>query len=224
MSDKQDQARYLAAGLFFVTAIVGLIFVIFTIGKNQGFHQKKFTVTVLFRNIGGLNEGAPTRLAGVNVGNVETIDFLPQPREGRRVKVVLGIAEKYRGQLAGSVRFMIRTEGLLGEKLIEIAPLDDGKPMDLARPIIGEDPLDVQDLATVFAGAAESFTKTSENLQHIDLQGLAGMMQDSSRSLLMTSDGINDILAEFKGITRKSKRILDRLETRLIDGNLFRVF
>jgi len=94
----------------------------------------------------------------------------------------------------------------------------------LNEPIIGEDPLDVQDLAEVFAGAAQSFTETAEQLSQIDLLTLTEVMGETSAALLVTSEGINDIMSELQDITRKSKRLLDRVEQRVIDGNLFRVF
>ena len=89
--DKKELIRKFAAGLFLLIGI-GLIFVfIFTIGKDKGFVQQKFKVVVLFRNVGGLIEGAPIRLSGVNVGTVGNIDFLEGNIQGRRVKVTLNI-------------------------------------------------------------------------------------------------------------------------------------
>ena len=52
----------------------------------------------MFTHVGGLTEGAPTRLAGVTVGTVGSIDFLPEPIEGRRIKVSLNIFDKYKNQ------------------------------------------------------------------------------------------------------------------------------
>jgi len=49
-------------------------------------------------------------------------------------------------------------------------------------------------------------------------------MEDSSRSLLITSEGVNDIMDEMQDITRKSKRMFDRLEQKIIEGDLFKVF
>lgn len=224
MSENKAMMRNFWAGLFFVIGIVLIFFMVFTITKDTGFRQKKFPVVVLFRNIGGLSEGAPVRLSGVNIGNVDAINFLPESVQGRRVEVTIGVFEKFRKQLDGNARFVIKTEGLLGEKLVEIYYVDYGPRLDLSHPVMGEEPLDVQDLAAVFAEAAESFTKTSENFRQIDIKDLSVIMSESSRALLMTSEGINDMISEFKGVTRKSKRVLDRLEQRVIDGNLFRVF
>lgn len=222
--DKKEFIKKFAAGLFLLIGI-GLIFVfIFTIGKDKGIVQQKFKVVVLFRNVGGLIEGAPIRLSGVNVGTVGSIDFLEENIQGRRVKVTLNVYDKYKRQLDQSARFAVQTEGILGEKLVEIRVAENGEKLNLNEPIIGEDPLDVQGLAEVFAGAAESFTKTSHELSQIDIVELSRVMKESSEALSETANGVNAMMKDLKAVTQKSKRLLDRIEQRIIDGNLFKVF
>lgn len=223
MDHKELKVKF-SAGLFFIIGILTILIAIFAIGKDKGLAQSKFQVTVLYKNVGGLIEGAPVLLAGVNVGNVANIDFLEREFQGRRVKVILNIFSRYKKQLQKNAVFAIKTEGILGEKLIEIDILEEGSKIDLSQPVIGEDPLNVQDLAEVFTKAAESFTKTSEQLSQIDIRELSEVMEESSRALLITSKGLNAILDELQYITIKSKRLLDRLEQRLIDGTLFKVF
>ena len=223
--EKEELTQKISAGLFLVIGLFLIFLFIFILGRDKGLAQAKFQVEVLYRNVGGLMEGAPARLAGVNVGTVAGIDFLDSEIDERRVKVTLNILQKYRRQLAGqSLTFAIKTEGILGEKLIEMDVVKGGRPSDLSRPVMGEDPLDVQDLAEVFAQAAESFTKTADQLSQIDVVGLTEAMGDSSQALLTTSEGINEMMDELQEIVRKSKRLLDRVEQRIIDGNLFKVF
>lgn len=223
MGQKEFMTNFLA-GVFFLVGLGLILMVIFTIGKNRGFTQPKFRVEVLFRDVGGLIEGAPVQLAGVNVGTVSDINFLEEEFQSRRVRVRLSIFDKYKRQMEQKVRFVIKTEGILGEKMIEINVGGGGKVVDLNQPIIGEDPLNVQDMAEVFANAAESFTKTSEVFNRVDIQELSEVLSETAQSLSVTSKGINTILTEMHYISIKSKRLLDRLEQRIIDGNLFKVF
>ena len=223
MERKEFMIKFLA-GIFFLIGLGLILMVVFTIGKNRGFTQPKFQVEVLFRDVGGLIEGAPVQLAGVNVGTVSDINFLEKQFQGRRVRVKLNIFDKYRRQMEQKVRFVIKTEGILGEKMIEINVGEGGGPVDLNQPIIGEDPLNVQDIAEVLANAAESFTKTSEAFNKVDVQELSEVLSETAQSLSATSKGISAILTEMHYISIKSKRLLDRLEQRIIDGNLFKVF
>lgn len=222
--DKKELTKELSAGLFFFSGIFLLIVFVIVLGGNKGLAQSKFQITVLYRNVGGLMEGAPVRLAGVNVGTVDRIEFLDQEFNGRRVEVTLNVLSRFRKQLENNLRFMIQTEGILGEKLVEINVLREGPHVDLKNAVIGEDPLDVQDMAEVFAKAAGSFTDTADQLSKIDIIGLTSAMEESSESLLITSRGINEIMDELQEITKKTKRLLDRVERKVIDGNLFKVF
>ena len=222
--DNKELTKELLAGLFFFLGILILAVFVIVLGGNKGLAQSKFQVTVLYRNVGGLMEGAPVRLSGVNVGTVDRVEFLEQEFNDRRVEVTLNILSKYRKQLENNLRFTIQTEGILGEKLIAIDVLREGPRVDLQNPVIGQDPLDVEDMAEVFAKAAESFTETADQLSKIDIVGLTRVMEESSESLLLTSRGINEVMDELQEITKKTKRLLDRVERKVIDGNLFKVF
>jgi ABC-type transporter Mla subunit MlaD len=224
MSESRERIKNILSGIFFIGGVALIVTAVFLIGSERGLTQSKFKVTVLFRDIGGLIEGAPVQLSGVNVGTVSNISFLDQDVQGRRVRVEVSIFDRYKKQLAQNVRYAIKTEGILGEKLMEIRVLSGGPPIDLNRPLIGEDALNVQDLAEVFAAAAESFTKASDDFSKVDVQELSKVLSETAQSLAKTSKGINAVLTELHYISIKSKRLLDRIEQRVIEGNLFKVF
>lgn len=112
--------------------------------------------------------------------------------------VRLSLYKKYKKQLQKSVNVAIITEGVLGDKMIEISTAPDGYRADLAKPVIGEDPLDVQNLAETFGEAAVA--------------------------MLETSKALDRITRELDSISGTTKRLLNRVEQRIIDGTLFRVF
>ncbi len=186
------------AGLFFVTGLVLIVMSIFVIGLDKGLTQPKFQATALFNEVGGLVEGSPIRISGVDVGVVGRINFLVEPIEGRSLKVTLNIFKKYERQFRRCSRISIRTEGVLGQKIIEISEDHSRKVFDVTQPIIGEDPLDVQDMAVVI-------TRTALGLQK-------------------TTSGIDDVVSEWKYISRKTRRLLNRVEDKLVEGDLFKVF
>ena len=196
--DKKDFVRKFAAGLFFIFMIVLLAWVVFKIGSERGLTQPKFQMAVMYRTIGGLSLGAPVTLSGVHIGTVGDVDFVEPAVSGRTVKVVLTLYKRYESQLHHSIGFVIKTEGVLGEKIIDIVTDPNYYREDLTQPIIGEDPLDVQDLAKSFGDAAEAFSESSAN--------------------------INAMMKELRRISASSTRLLNRIEQRIIDGNLFKVF
>ncbi len=196
--EKRDFVKRLYAGIFFVIGILLISVVIMAIGIEKGMTQPKFQAKVLFREVGGLTLGAPIRLSGVNIGSVAAIDFVPEKIEGRGVQVTMNLFRRYRKQLEKATEVAIKTEGILGGKIVAISAEPNVPLMDLSRPVIGADPLDVQDLAESFGDTAVSLTETSK--------------------------GINSIIEEMQRISRTSKRLLDRIEQRIIEGNLFKVF
>jgi phospholipid/cholesterol/gamma-HCH transport system substrate-binding protein len=197
MEDKNILKRFFA-GLFFIVGLALIGLVIFIIGLDKGLTQPKFQVIVLFDEVGGLVEGSPIRLSGVNVGIVGNIDFLNQPIEDKSLKVTLNIYKKYEFQFRKCSRISIKTEGVLGRKLIEISEDHNRKMFDVTKPIVGEDPLDVEDMAVVLTHTAASIQKTS--------------------------DEANEVLDEWKYISHKARRMMNRLEDKVVEGNLFKIF
>jgi hypothetical protein len=195
---KDDVMKQFWAGIFFLLGTLLVAGVIFFIGFNKGFAQPKTVIEVLFDRVSGLAEGAPVRLSGVTVGLVESIGFLDEEILGRGIIVKLGVYKKFEGQVRLSTRVAIQTEGVLGSKYVEIGRRPFEKELDIDRPVMGDPMLDVYDIAEVLKDTAKGFNQTTED--------------------------ISSIMVELKNISRKSKRILDRLEKRIIDGTLIKVF
>lgn len=195
---KDDRSKQILAGLFFVLGCALVCFVIFFIGFNRGISRPQFSVEVLFDKVGGLAEGAPVRLSGVAVGTVRSIDLLDQDVAGRGIRVSLGIYRRYEKQLMRSTSISIQTEGVLGAKYVEIDRRPGQELLDVSRPVLAEPLLDVYDIARVLESTAGSFNETTR--------------------------GINSMMGELQGISRKTKRLLDRIERRVMDGNLFKIF
>ena len=196
--DNQANFKKIAAGVFFVSGLILIAVSVFFIGIDRGLSQPKFQVITLFNEVGGLAEGAPIRISGINVGVVGSVDFLDEPIEGRSLKVTMNIFKKYVFPFRKCSRVSIKTEGVLGQKLIEISEDHSRKVFDVSRPITGEDPLDVEDMAGVITRTAISLQKTSE--------------------------GVNDVMGEWKYISRKTRRLINRVEEKLVEGNLFKIF
>ncbi|MCX5681727.1 MAG: MCE family protein [Candidatus Omnitrophica bacterium] len=207
--EQKEYSRNIYAGAFFIIGIILIGVVVLTIGIEKGITQPKFQMQVFFREVGGLIIGSPIRLSGVNVGTVAKIDFIKEEVDGRNVAVTLNLFSRYRDQIEQGYNFRIKTEGVLGQKFIEISKdktgqkktIDFKNPIigeDFKNPIIGEDPLDVQDLANTFGATAISLQQTARATDAMMLE----------------------IKERFKGF----KRTMNRVEERMIDGTLFKVF
>jgi phospholipid/cholesterol/gamma-HCH transport system substrate-binding protein len=198
MENNGGHLKKLAAGLFFIIGLSLIALSIFFIGLDRGLTEPKFHVIALFNQVGGLVEGSPIRISGVDVGVVGAVDFLSQPIKGRSLKVRLDIYKKYEFEFRKCSKISIRTEGVLGQKLIEISEDHSLKVFDPTAAIIGADPLDVEDIAAVITSTAVSLQAASQGLQ--------------------------DVLHEGKYISIKTKKLLNRIDEKLLEGNLFKFF
>jgi phospholipid/cholesterol/gamma-HCH transport system substrate-binding protein len=108
-------------GLFFLVAILLAGLLIFRIEDLRlGAHAGK-TVTVVFKDVSGLEEKAAVRVAGVGVGKVTRIRLI----EGRAF-VDIGLEKEV--DLRQGATAEIASQGLLGEKYVELVPGPIGAP------------------------------------------------------------------------------------------------
>lgn len=131
-------------GILIVTA-VGLLaaFVLVMGGIN---FQPTYPLYVNFDNPGGLQTGAPVKIAGVRVGKIEKIDFRgAEPRKtGKREKLVqleLAVEKRYQSAIHDNATFFVTTQGVLGEQFLAIEPGSDDRPVLAAKAVVdGLDP------------------------------------------------------------------------------------
>ena len=195
-------SKEVLAGAFFIIGIITVIIIALVLAGKTGLGEPKYYLDVVFNDVGGLRVGAPVRVAGVDVGTVVNIEFIDNPIHlDKRVKVSLSILTKYKEEVDKCSLFLISTEGLLGDKLINIQLPKKGEAPQLAKRgefIVGQDPLDIKNLADDFSETAKYFTYLSKKM--------------------------TDMFEELRKMAITSKRILDRVEDRIIEGGLFNLF
>ncbi len=111
-------------GIVLVVAMLVLLFGILSVGKLFNLFAKNYQLVALVRSAAGLPHGAPVALAGERVGKVEAIDFIPMGEKPAdfNILVHLTVAKKVESQIRRDSRVRLRTQGLLGDKYIDISP------------------------------------------------------------------------------------------------------
>lgn len=97
--------------------------------------QPTFTVYVSFQNPGGLQSGAPIRIAGVKVGRVSELEFRgglidpvthqPEPT----IRAVAKIERRYNTAIHDNSRWFVTSQGVLGEMFLAIEPGSSDRPL-----------------------------------------------------------------------------------------------
>ena len=114
----------LKIGIVSVVAIGLAMFLIFLLGSAGGFFWERYSLKVVFDNVPGLKEGAPVRVAGVEVGAVSAVDFI-----GDRVEVTVEVADRHRSRITTGSRAILGQVSLLGEGAVDITPSSQGEPI-----------------------------------------------------------------------------------------------
>jgi phospholipid/cholesterol/gamma-HCH transport system substrate-binding protein len=118
-SQKQLKWSQLRVGLTVLFASVTLAVLIFVMSGTGGWFSRKITVRSYFDNAGGLREGAPVRLAGVDIGNVSTVKIVPG-KPTTPVEVTMKVNTKYSFDLKKDSVTLLTTAGVLGETYVDV--------------------------------------------------------------------------------------------------------
>jgi phospholipid/cholesterol/gamma-HCH transport system substrate-binding protein len=128
-------------GLFVLLGFAALVFLTTQLpssGLKLGNGKAGYRVVAKFDNIGDLKAGSPVSMAGVRIGEVESIRFDPQDY---KAAVTLRIDNSY-NQIPDDSDASIQTQGLLGGKYIGIGPggsdmyLKDGSTISFTQSAI----------------------------------------------------------------------------------------
>jgi len=156
-------------GFFVVTTLLILAAGIFLIGNKKFLFSPTYRLKADFPNVSGLNNGADVRVGGIHEGTVTRID-LPS-RSDQKVTVEMSMERSTQNVIKKDSIASIKTEGLLGDKYIEVSFGSNKMATVQDGDVIGAQPaVDVSDLATSTATAAKagatSFQEDMEALKH----------------------------------------------------------
>ena len=106
-------------GVLVVLALVILGVGIFLVGSKSSMFSPTYILKANFQNVDGLVNGAGVRLGGIDQGTVTAIDLPSQP-DGS-MTVVMKLRSSTRNLIKKDSRASISTEGLLGDKFVDIS-------------------------------------------------------------------------------------------------------
>lgn len=132
----QQQLRWseLRVGLTVVFASVTLAILIFLMSGTSGPFAKKLTLKSYFQSTEGLRVGAPVALQGVTIGNVKSIQVVPEAEHQLApVLVTMKVGRQYAFLIKKDSIANLATAGVLGELFVDILsrnakgpPAEDG--------------------------------------------------------------------------------------------------
>jgi phospholipid/cholesterol/gamma-HCH transport system substrate-binding protein len=193
-------------GLFLLLSIailVGFLFILGTFDFSEG-----HVLYVDFTSSGGLRNGAKVKIAGVPAGKVKDIEFIGGKVRNQKgdpiyVRVRMEIEPTMAPTVTEGTQVFVSTEGILGEKYLELSPgPEDGPSLPAESIIAGDDPVEMQ---VLMSRGAETLEKVQQ------------MLDGDSGELESIGDSLRQVLGRVDRITQT---IDDELPGLLEEGRL----
>ena len=180
---KTTAGQKVKIGIFTAVGIAILVIGIFIIGSRKNMFSDTFSIYGTFRNVGGLMVGNNVRFAGINVGTVEEIVI----ENDTMVHVDMRLQSRLKAFLRSDAVASIGSDGLMGDKLVMIAPGQASTEMlkDGSR-IVTVNPIDFDKIIGRIANVATNAEVITASLASISSQISGG--KGSLGKLIYTDD------------------------------------
>ena len=200
-SQKQLKWSQLRVGLTVLFASVTLGVLIFVMSGTGGWFTHKISLHSFFDNASGLREGAPVRLAGVDIGNVTSIRIVRE-KPTTPVEVTMKVNTKYSFNLRKDSVTLLSTAGIPGETYVDVDSSGAKGPEAIdGDTLAARDQPDIQDVVRASQGTLQNMDALLKRVDRIVAfiesgQGTIGKVIYSPALY----DQLNATVLEFKGL------------------------
>lgn len=200
---KKNTGNKIRLGIFVSIGIVLFIVGIYFIGDRQQLFCDTFRIRGVFKNVNGLKVGNNVQFSGINIGTVEKIEIISDTS----VRVNMTIEEKTRKFIKKNSIAVIGSEGLMGNKILNIIPgTNDEKWIENNDLIKTSVSVSIDEILVKIKVTADNAATISDQLVEILLKVNSGngtinrLLQDST-----IAENINKTIINLK----KSSKGLD---------------
>ena len=212
----------ITVGVVGILIVVALVVAVFSYNKIP-FINGKSDYSAYFTEAGGIKSGSDVRVSGLSVGRVSSVKL-----EGTKVKVSFTVDDDV--ALGDRTEASIKTETVLGTKMLEITPRGDGKltgaipvertrsPYDLPTAL-GDftstiSALDTTKLSSALTTLANTFKDTPPDLK-VALEGVARF----SSTLDDRDAKLRNLLANANKVTAVLAKRSDQIASLVVNAN-----
>ncbi len=239
---KQVSWNELRVGLFVLVGLFLLAIGIFYV-TGPGILGPKYRLTTFLPEVEGLSTGAPVRLDGVEIGNVDAIHITPrtpnQPLDPKRnIEVIMRIDKNYQTEVRTDSVASLVTEGLLGNRYVTIRRGLTGTPLKEGDEVKGQEEKAIKQVVERSAEVLGNLSALSDQIRQL-VDGvqrgkgtLGKLLTDDAayahlNSILSRSDQMVSNIQAGQGslgkvvasdeIYNKAYKAVDRVDTMLAD-------
>jgi phospholipid/cholesterol/gamma-HCH transport system substrate-binding protein len=216
----RDRWIELRVGIAVVLAMIILVWGIIWV-KEYRFRQERYTLSVLFPNVGALDVGDPVAVLGVKKGEVEQIKLYKGD-----VLVTMNLTTDVK--LKEDAEFTVMNIGLMGERFISVQPGHGEKSLDLSQPargfydtgipevmgMMGQMIAEIRTLTGYLKGALgtewseEKIKETIKNVNQLS-SDLASLLKENKPKIDKSINDLSYASSELKEMVNQNKPKLD---------------
>lgn len=197
-----------------MASLVLLLVLIFFIGKQQNLFTSTFSVYANFKNIAGLKTGNYVRFAGITVGTVDNIGII----NDTTVRVDFLLQESIRPYIKTDVVANIGSDGLMGDKLVQLGPGSNSAPLVKdGGQLRASDPADMDrmmaKIGTIADNAASLTGGLSDLVARINSgQGSLGRLVTSDKLAKQLESTVSTTKNTVANINQTASSVKDNME------------
>lgn len=169
-------------GLFVTIGTLVLVVALYLIGSNQSMFGSTIRISAQFYNVNGLMQGNNVRYAGIDIGTVDKIKI----ENDSSVTVYMLIEKKHSQYIKKNALAAIGTDGLMGNKLVNINPgRGSSEPVVDGDMIASLKPVETDEMI-------RTLNATNENLEAItgDLRSFTSRINTDKGLLRLIEDSV----------------------------------
>lgn len=164
--EKQEKNN-IRLGLFVMAALLLLIVSFYTIGKNNTLFGPSFKLRARFSNLNGLIAGNNVLFSGIQAGTVKNTELI----NDSTIEVTFLINNKIKNHIHKNALAWIGTEGLMGNKIVNISPgIGSSKKVESGDLICSKKIINTDELMQSLSATTSNVAILSETLKNTALR------------------------------------------------------
>jgi phospholipid/cholesterol/gamma-HCH transport system substrate-binding protein len=192
-------------GIFVIIGIVLLTVITFSIGDF--FFKPGYNIYAVMNFANGVQQSAPVRFAGIEVGEVKEAGVFKDETGTTRVRLKLWLTDD--AKVEEDAKLCVNTLGLIGEKYIEIFPGTPGTPfLKEGDTIAGHDSVSVEQMTKKGYEIALKLEKVADSLDAVLNQVRTG--QGTVGKLIYDQGLYDDVEAMVKDLRQNPWKLLSK--------------
>jgi len=200
-------SRAVIVGIFVFLGVTIFIITILTLGSQHKTFEKSITIKTFFQNVNGLQKGNNVWFSGVKVGTIRKVSL----KENGEVEVEIDIENVSVKFIPKDVKAKLGSDGLIGNKIIEIYGGTPGGEKIAEGDVIGSDKLLSTD------AMMSTLSKNNDNILAItnDFKLITGRIVAGKGSVgkLLTDETMADQLTATSNILKRATENLEKLSS-----------